>query len=72
MAAWPSFLFEVAAGAAFIGVLLLLLLSFGVVENCPYRFLALSKVGGNVQELPSGTWALVSQLVDELLAGGSR
>jgi hypothetical protein len=66
------FLFEVVARAAFVGVLLLLLLSFGVMENCPYHFLAGSKVGGNVQELPSGTWALASQLVDELLACGSR
>jgi hypothetical protein len=41
-------LFEVMAGAAFIGVLLLLLFSLDVVENCPYRFLVGSKVGGNV------------------------
>jgi hypothetical protein len=52
------FLFEVAAGSTFVGVLLLLLLSLDVMENCTYRFLAESKVGGNVQELPSGAWAL--------------
>jgi hypothetical protein len=40
--------FEVAARAAFVGVLLLLLLSLGVMENCPYCFLIGSKVGGNV------------------------
>jgi hypothetical protein len=42
------------------------------MENCPYRFLAGSKVGGNVQELPGGTWALAPQLMDEFLAGGSH
>jgi hypothetical protein len=52
------FLFEVVARAAFVGVLLLLFLSLDVLENCPYRFLAGSKVGGNVQELPGGAWAL--------------
>jgi hypothetical protein len=42
------FFFEVVARDAFVGVLLLLLLSLGVMENCPYRFLVGSKVGGNV------------------------
>jgi hypothetical protein len=41
------------------------------MENCPYRFLAGSKVGGNVQELLGGAWAFVPQLVDKLHAGGS-
>jgi hypothetical protein len=66
------FLLGVVARAAFIGVLLLLLLSLGVVENWPYRFLAGSKVGGSVEELPGGAWAVMPQLVDVLLAGGSR
>jgi hypothetical protein len=64
-------LLGVAAAAAFIDVLLLLLLSLGVVEDCPYRLLAESKVGGNIQEHPSGAWALAPQLMDELFAGGS-
>jgi hypothetical protein len=41
-------LLGVAARAAFIGILLLLFLSLGVVEDCPYRLLAGSKVGGNI------------------------
>jgi hypothetical protein len=65
------FLLGVAARATFVGVLLLLLLSLGVMENCPYRLLTRSKVGGNIQELPGGVWAVAPQLVDELLAGGS-
>jgi hypothetical protein len=64
-------LLGVATGAAFVNVLLLLLLSLGVVEDCPYHLLVRSKVGGNIQELPSGAWALVPQLLDELFAGGS-
>jgi hypothetical protein len=50
----------------------LFLLSLGVVENCPYHLLAERKVGGNIQELPGGVWALASELMDELLADGSR
>jgi hypothetical protein len=41
-------LLGVAARAAFVSVLLQLLLSLGVMENCPYRLLAGSKVGGNI------------------------
>jgi hypothetical protein len=36
------------AGATFIGVLLSLLVSLGVMEDCPYCLLTRSKVGGNV------------------------
>jgi hypothetical protein len=60
------------ARVAFVSVLLLLLLSLGVMENCPHLFLVESKVGGNAQELSSGAWALASLLLDEILAGGSR
>jgi hypothetical protein len=64
-------LLGVTARATFIGVLLLLLLSLGVVEDCPYHLLTRSKVGGNIQELPGGAWALTPQLVDKLFASGS-
>jgi hypothetical protein len=46
----------VAARAAFVSVLLLLLLSLSVIEDCPYHLLAGSKVGGYIQELPGGAW----------------
>jgi hypothetical protein len=38
----------------------------------PYRLLARSKVGGNIQELLGGAWAFAPQFVDELLVGGSH
>jgi hypothetical protein len=57
--------------ATLIGILLPLLLAFGVVEDGPYCLLIGGKVGGNVQEFPSGVWALASQLMDQILAGGS-
>jgi hypothetical protein len=65
-------LFGVVAGATFVGVLLLLLLFLGVMEDCPYRLLVGSKVGGNIQELPGGVWALAPQLMDKLFTGGSH
>jgi hypothetical protein len=55
-------LFGVATGATLISVLLPLLLAL----------LTGGKVGGNVQEFPSGAWALASYLMDQLLAGGSH
>jgi hypothetical protein len=42
------------------------------MEDCPYRLLVESKVGGNIQELPGGVWALAPQLVDKLFTGGSH
>jgi hypothetical protein len=65
-------LLGVAVGATFVGVLSPLLLFLGVMEDCPYHLLVGSKVGGIVQELPGGAWALAPQLIDELFAGGSR
>jgi hypothetical protein len=41
-------LFGVAAGAALVDVLLPLLLTLGVMEDCPNRLLTGGKVGGSV------------------------
>jgi hypothetical protein len=41
------------------------------MEYGPYRLLTEGKVGGNVQDFPGDAWALASQLMDQLLAGGS-
>ena len=57
-------------GGAFAGVLIPLCLAFEAVKNCPDRLLTRGVVGGNVEELLSGSQALMSQLVNQGLAGG--
>jgi hypothetical protein len=56
---------------SFSNSILPLLLAHGVVKDGPYCLLIEHKVGGNVQQFPGGAWALASQLMDQLLAGGS-
>jgi hypothetical protein len=58
MTAW-SFL-GVTARATLISILLPLLLALGVMEDGSHYVLARGKVGGNVQELLGGVWALAS------------
>ena len=57
-------------GEAFIGVLVPLCLASGAIKNCSNRLLAGSLAGRNVEEFLGGPWALMSQLVDQGLAGG--
>ena len=59
-------------GGAFTGVLVSLCLAFEAVENCPDRLLARGKAGGDVEKLLGGSQALMSQLVNQGLAGGPR
>jgi hypothetical protein len=65
-------LLGVATRVTLVGVLLPLFLALSIMEDGSHCLLAGGKVGGNVQELPSCAWALVSQLLDQLLAGGPR
>ena len=61
-----------AVGGAFAGVPVPLCLALGVIENHPDRLLAQGVAGGNVEELLGGSWALMSQLVNQGLVGGPR
>ena len=49
-----------AVGGAFVGVLILLCLAFGVVKNHPDHLLARGVAGGDVEELLGGSRALTS------------
>jgi len=49
-----------AVGGAFIGVLVLLCLTLGAIENRPDRLLARGVAGGYIEELLGGSWAPMS------------
>ena len=53
-----------AVGGAFTSVLVPLRLALEAVEDCSDRLLAQGVVGGDVEELLGGSWALTSQLVN--------
>ena len=57
---------------AFAGVLVLLCLALGAVENHPVRLLARGVAGDDVEELLGSSRALTSQLVNQGLTGGPR
>ena len=61
-----------AVGGAFTGILVLLHLALGTVENCSNHLLARGMAGGDVEELLGGSRALTSQLVNQGLAGGPK
>ena len=65
-------LFVGMVGGAFVGVLIPLRLAFEAVENRPNRLLARGMAGGDVEELLGGSWALMSQLVNQGLTGDPR
>ena len=43
-----------------------------MVENCPDHLLAQGVTSGNVEELLGSSWTLMSQLMNQGLAGGTR
>jgi len=49
-----------AVGGAFAGVLIPLCLALRAVKNRPDRLLARGVAGGDIEELLSGSWALMS------------
>ena len=57
-------------GGAFAGILVPLCLALRAVENHLDRLLTRGMVGGNVNELLGGSWALTSQLMNQGLVGG--
>ena len=59
-------------GGAFAGILVLLCLALETVEDRSDHLLARGVAGGDVEELLGGSWALMSQLVNQGLAGGPR
>ena len=65
-------LFVGMVGGAFADLLVPLCLAFEAVKNCPNRLLTRDMAGGDVKELLGGSWALMSQLVNQGFAGGPR
>ena len=61
-----------AVRGAFTGVLVPLFLALGAVKNRLNRLLTRGMAGGDVEELLGGSRALMSQLVNQRLAGGPR
>ena len=57
-------------GGAFIGVLVPLRLASGAIKNCSNRLLVGSVVCRDVEEFLGSSWALTSQLMDQVLTGG--
>ena len=65
-------LLDGTVGGTFTDVHILLCLDFEVVEDRSDRLLARGVAGGDVEELLGGSRALMSQLVNQGLAGGPR
>ena len=59
-----------AVGGTFAGILIPLCLALGAVKNCPDRLLARGVAGGDVERLLGGSWALMSQLMNQELVDG--
>ena len=64
------FLLARTVGGALAGVLFPLCLAFEAVEDRFDCFLARGVAGGDVKKLLGGSWALMSQLMNQGLAGG--
>ena len=65
-------LFGGTIGGAFTGVLVSPHLAIEAIEDGIDCFLARGVAGGDVEELLGGSWVLMSQLVNQGLAGGPR
>ena len=72
LAPLPVLLFDRTIGGALSGVLIPLRLAFEVVKDRSNHFFARGMAGGDVEEFLGGSWALVSQLVNQGLTGGPR
>ena len=65
-------LLDGTVGDAFTGVLVPLCLAFEAVKDRSDLLLTRGMASGDVEELLGGSWALMSQLVNQGLAGGPR
>jgi hypothetical protein len=59
-------------GGTFVGVIVLLCLALGAVEDGSNRLFTRGMAGGDVKELLGGPRTLATQLVDQGLIGGAR
>ena len=69
-APFPVLLLIRTVRGAFVGVLVPLRLASGAIKNCSNCLLVGSVAGRDVEEFLGSPWALMSQLMDQGLAGG--